>query len=149
MKHLFWGKKQIKFLFLFWVCTVTFLSLYSVSEMVLFLTKIPFFTELLQWVRGSSSQGNVNTDKIVHFIFYFGFTILFYFSLENKNKLKSLIYSFLFSIFWGILMEILQKYFTEGRTADVKDIFFNIFGTVVAIFLIQIKFIQKINYKSI
>lgn len=39
----------------------------------------------------------------------------------------------------GILMEFLQENLTKTRSFDVKDIFANTFGTVVALLLVKLK----------
>ena len=79
-------------------------------------------------------------DKIVHFCFHFGFTIswILFFKKELKGKeaddYKAYLISFIFSVFFGITIEILQSIFTTTRAADVTDILANALGAVVAVF---------------
>ena len=67
-------------------------------------------------------------DKIVHFCFHFGFTIswILFFKKELKGKApddyKAYLISFIFSVFFGITIEILQSVLTTTRAADVTDI---------------------------
>ncbi|MBL0735609.1 VanZ family protein [Flavobacterium sp. GN10] len=79
-------------------------------------------------------------DKIVHFCFHFGFTIswILFFKKELKGKdsdeYKAYLISFIFSVFFGITIEILQNALTVTRSADVTDILANALGAFVAVF---------------
>ena len=79
-------------------------------------------------------------DKIVHFSFHFGFTIswILFFKKELKGKApddsKAYLISFIFSVFFGITIEILQSILTLTRASDVTDILANTIGATVAIF---------------
>jgi VanZ family protein len=79
-------------------------------------------------------------DKIVHFCFHFGFTVswILFFKKELKGKeaddFKAYLISFIFSVFFGITIEILQSIFTTTRAADVTDILANALGAVAAVF---------------
>nr|WP_262902685.1 VanZ family protein [Flavobacterium hibisci] len=79
-------------------------------------------------------------DKIVHFCFHFGFTIswILFFKKELKGKttddFKAYLISFIFSVFFGITIEILQGIFTKTRAADVADILGNAIGATAAVF---------------
>lgn len=79
-------------------------------------------------------------DKIVHFCFHFGFTIswILFFKKELKgreaNDYKAYLVSFIFSVFFGITIEILQGIFTLTRAADVTDILANAIGATIAVF---------------
>lgn len=93
-----------------------------------------------------TDSGNVpavnfpSIDKIVHFCFHFGFTIswILFFKKELKGKttddFKAYLISFIFSVFFGITIEILQGAFTKTRAADVADILGNAIGATAAIF---------------
>ena len=79
-------------------------------------------------------------DKIVHFCFHFGFTTswILFFKKELKgreaNDYKAYLVSFIFSVFFGITIEILQGIFTLTRAADVTDILANTIGATIAVF---------------
>jgi VanZ family protein len=81
-----------------------------------------------------------NIDKIVHFCFHFGFTIswILFFKKELKGKApddyKAYLISFIFSVFFGITIEILQSVFTTTRAADVTDILANTIGATIGLF---------------
>mgnify|MGYP006205246271 FL=1 len=78
-------------------------------------------------------------DKIVHFCFHFGFTIswILFFKKELKGKttddFKAYLISFIFSVFFGITIEILQGVLTKTRAADVADILGVDKNTIVAV----------------
>jgi VanZ family protein len=79
-------------------------------------------------------------DKIVHFCFHFGFTIswILFFKKELKGKdandYKAYLISFIFSVFFGITIEILQSALTVTRASDVTDVLANALGAVAAVF---------------
>ncbi len=73
-------------------------------------------------------------DKFVHFAMYFIYTSLLL--VERKSQKKSAIFSIaLYSVFFGILMEILQATIFTYRTGDFFDFMFNTFGVITAILL--------------
>jgi glycopeptide antibiotics resistance protein len=71
-------------------------------------------------------------DKIVHFTFYFFATVLGSLSIKELKPNKSLNqianYILLFSIVYGMIIEVLQHSFTENRQGDFFDIFANSLG---------------------
>jgi VanZ family protein len=79
-------------------------------------------------------------DKIVHFCFHFGFTVswILFFKKELKGKeandYKAYLISFIFSVFFGITIEILQGVLTTTRNPDVTDILANTIGATIAVF---------------
>ncbi len=79
-------------------------------------------------------------DKIVHFCFHFGFTLswILFFKKELKGKspddYQAYLISFIFSVFFGITIEILQSVFTATRSADVTDILANAIGATIGVF---------------
>jgi glycopeptide antibiotics resistance protein len=82
--------------------------------------------------------GNVsNIDKYVHGFFHFVLTSLCYLFLKNQmsslNSIKPLVFSFLFSFFFGIVIEISQELFTISRHADIYDVSANTSGAVLAV----------------
>lgn len=110
-------KKRLLFsILLFWVILITVLSLVSFR-------KIPKITI-------------ENSDKYVHFTFYFVFTFLLYVNFFQKWKtIKSILYSVLIAIIYGIIIEGLQELLTQTRKAEINDVFFNILGTLTGAFL--------------
>jgi len=84
-------------------------------------------------------------DKIIHLFLFFVFAFLLArgFTLQsNIGWLKKyfLTLSLIFSILYGALTEILQYAIFTGRTSDIIDFFFDIFGGCAGIlFFIFIK----------
>lgn len=78
-----------------------------------------------------------NLDKLVHVFFHFVLTVLcFLFFQKNTNavnSLKPIMISFLFSVFFGIGIEIAQELFTTTRHADVFDVLANFSGAVLGV----------------
>lgn len=71
-------------------------------------------------------------DKYVHVTFHFVFTVLWfgYFKDNSKNVLLKV---FVASLFYGILIEIMQQLFTQTRKADIQDVAANSLGAALAI----------------
>lgn len=70
-------------------------------------------------------------DKIVHFLMYFILmSIWFYASkkIQEAKRRRFMIIGIVFSVFLGIILEILQKYLDIGRSFDTFDIVANITG---------------------
>ncbi len=78
-----------------------------------------------------------NLDKVVHAFFHFVFTTLWYLVFKKRMNsstiTKPLVVSFMFSVFFGILVEILQWLCTTTRTADVFDVLANVTGATLAV----------------
>ncbi|WP_310380508.1 VanZ family protein [Flavobacterium sp.] len=115
--------KQIYFLTaLFWTGIITFFCLVQFSA-------VPF-------------RGVSNLDKLVHVFFHFVFTILWFLyfqkQLMGRDKTRLLLFSFLFSVFFGISIELLQKYFTTTRNGDFLDVLANSIGAITAVLVIII-----------
>ena len=75
-------------------------------------------------------------DKYLHFIAYFGLSILWYFALRDKiNEKVFKIVVPLGLILYGIILEGLQSGLTTYRTGDVYDAMANTAGVVVGMIL--------------
>ena len=82
--------------------------------------------------------GNVsNLDKLVHAFFHFVLTILCFLFFQKHtsdiNSLKPILVSFLFSVFFGIGIEIAQELLTTTRHADVFDVLANLSGAILGV----------------
>ena len=83
----------------------------------------------------SSAIPKVNllwNDKIVHFLFYLVFVVLWSFAnVKSYLKLKYDLLIVVFAIFYGIIIEVLQSVLTKTREADLFDAFANSLGAIV------------------
>jgi VanZ family protein len=81
-------------------------------------------------------------DKLVHASFHFAFTLFWFLffkkQLASQNVSKPLVFAFTLSIFFGVVIEILQGSCTTTRRADVIDVLANTSGAVLAVCLILI-----------
>ena len=75
-------------------------------------------------------------DKYLHFIAYFGLSILWYFALRDKinEKVFKIVVPFGL-ILYGIILEGLQSGLTTYRTGDVYDAMANTAGVIVGMIL--------------
>ncbi|UZO81206.1 VanZ family protein [Aquimarina sp. ERC-38] len=90
------------------------------------------------------------SDKIGHFLAYFGLTVVWFtcfFVLYKKSNNQSLVFAIFFSVIFGILMEVLQSWLTDYRTADWFDIMANTIGALLAGIAIKynLKYIEQIK----
>jgi VanZ family protein len=78
-----------------------------------------------------------NLDKLVHVFFHFVLTILCFLFVQKYtnaiNSLKPILISLLFSVFFGIGIEIAQELFTTTRHADVFDVLANLSGAILGV----------------
>ena len=77
-------------------------------------------------------------DKVVHFGFYFGYTVLFIISFGKetqaiKSAKKLNLWAFVSAFILGGTIELLQGWLTTTRSADPMDMVFNTFGIIVAL----------------
>ncbi|MEG1648913.1 MAG: VanZ family protein [Rikenellaceae bacterium] len=75
-------------------------------------------------------------DKIVHFCFYFGMSILICANIcikSNAIKYWNCVWALFVTLLFGILIEVIQPY--TGRSFDVTDIFANFCGDIVGIII--------------
>jgi len=83
-------------------------------------------------------------DKIIHFLFYFIFVILWYNSqikaIKGTNQLAYIVF---LAIAIGVLIEFLQKEFTKIRTFDWLDIIANTLGAISCYLFIKLFFQTK------
>ena len=80
----------------------------------------------------------IRVDLFLHFVCYFGLSILYYLSLLNHEKV--VIKTLILSVFIGFILEILQLVPIFHRFFDVQDLIANFFGAIAGIFLIRFLF---------
>lgn len=103
-------KKASLFLAISWTTLITVLSLVNVGSLGNTI-KIPY------------------KDKMVHFVFYFLFYVLWYsFFKLNASWPKLKIKILLIAIGYGILMEVLQEIMANHRASDSVDVLANSVG---------------------
>lgn len=88
-----------------------------------------------------------NLDKVIHVFFHFVFTSLWYLffkkHIKSTNNIKALVLSIVLSIFFGIVIELLQQLCTTTRKADIYDVLANLTGAVLAIAFVSL--VNKFN----
>ena len=90
----------------------------------------------------------LNFDKLIHFFFYGmlqllllrGLLLQYQFKFIQKNYLSI---SFIFSSFYGILIEILQGYVFRNRSLDTHDMIANVIGVILATIIWILLFRKK------
>ncbi len=113
---------------------VTFFSLYSFEGV------------------GSPQFSFPHTDKIVHFIFYFGACILGVFFLREQFRANiplenALLIMIVATVIFGICIEIIQHTLTENRTGDVFDVLANTLGSIFGAAVQKYLFLNKRQLK--
>jgi VanZ family protein len=87
-------------------------------------------------------------DKLIHFIMYFGFSILFCWTLKVELNYSKLFFVVLVTVGWGILMEYMQLDMHIGRSFSWYDEMANSIGVGFGI-LIYILTTRKLAAESI
>lgn len=83
-------------------------------------------------------------DKIVHFLMYFVFSLLFLYenfhsNIEKKRKpIKIYFVTIFLSLIIGGIIEIVQSDFTTYRSGDILDWFFDMAGSISAIVIAEL-----------
>jgi VanZ family protein len=72
-------------------------------------------------------------DKLIHFVMYFGFSMLFCWSLKTELNFSRLFFVILITVGWGILMEYLQLDMHMGRSFSWYDELANSIGVCFGI----------------
>ncbi len=116
--------RKFAFAFISWMTFVTWASLSSFQDDDTPDINIPHF------------------DKIVHFGFYFGATVLgTFFIRETAHGKSSLIKTSIFvalgAIIFGIIIEVLQYRYTLDRQGDVFDALANSCGAIIGVLAIN------------
>jgi VanZ family protein len=79
-------------------------------------------------------------DKVLHACMHFVFTLLWFFYFKkrigNFTNFKLLLVSLVLSVLFGIVIELIQKFFTVTRNADLFDVIANLFGASLAVVFI-------------
>lgn len=80
-----------------------------------------------------------NEDKILHFLMYFGLTVVLIYDFRNHTKNNASNFNFvvaclLFPSIFGGSIEILQPTLFAPRTGSIGDFYANIVGVMVGLF---------------
>jgi len=89
-------------------------------------------------------------DKVIHMLLYFILSLTILASLIRSDKRKKsfhMLITFSWVISYGLLMEVLQFYLTQTRSAEILDILANITGCIFAFLLYS--FLRKSRWKKI
>jgi VanZ family protein len=78
-------------------------------------------------------------DKIFHALAYGLLVLLWYFTLHSLKKAKPIFIAALFSIIYGIILEVLQGQVTVARNVDILDVLANCIGVVIVSFFLIIR----------
>jgi len=94
--------------------------------------------------------GDVPWDKLVHFgMFFFlsAVSLIDYYRMHQGNPpaFRWILWGFLVPVFYGGVIELLQKYFFASRSAEWSDWIADILGSLTAVIVIII-FIRKRRY---
>ena len=113
-----------KILFLSWMVFVTFSSLFSFEGMSMgfFALRVP------------------HLDKVVHFVFYFVMFVTAFFAVKDhffpRFRLRDLLWGvLLFTIIYGMIIEVLQYTLAVNRQGDIMDVLANSMGAIVGLML--------------
>lgn len=89
-----------------------------------------------------TSTLNIGTnydDKIFHILAYGLLVTLWHFALHSLKIAKPIFIAVIFSVIYGIIIEVLQGQFTVSRNLDVLDVIANCIGVMIASFFIVIR----------
>jgi VanZ family protein len=90
--------------------------------------------------RSFSFNTLLELDKIIHFILYAVFILLWALAIRDLS-VKQKIALLLIGVTYGILIEVLQSTMALGRSYDIGDIVSNTVGCIIGVILIT--FVQR------
>jgi VanZ family protein len=88
-------------------------------------------------------------DKIFHFLSYSVLAFLWFNTFLYNFKFKkhsALLYAAVFSVVFGIVIEVLQGTLTEYRSSDIYDVIANTCGVLFTILILRIR--NLVNIKN-
>ncbi|MGH1384387.1 VanZ family protein [Kordia sp.] len=82
------------------------------------------------------------SDKLIHGVIYFLFTVIWFFALlkgitNDTLRKNALIASAAFAFIYGVSVEIMQETLVTTRQGDWQDVLANTTGIIFAIFIIK------------
>jgi len=91
-------------------------------------------------------------DKAVHFTFYFIMVLLAFFAKtrgksSQRTTPKLLWYIVLFTIVYGMIIEVLQHVATVDRHGDLLDALANSMGAIAGMLVLRFLFLRKPSLK--
>jgi len=84
-------------------------------------------------------------DKVVHFIFFLVFYVLWFVVGRRKDKYSWFIV--VLCVVYGYALEVYQLWFVEGRSFDVWDGVADTLGGLAGLFLVRIRWIRDLMSK--
>ncbi|MBN4070097.1 VanZ family protein [Olleya sp. AH-315-F22] len=91
-------------------------------------------------IKSLPKLGSSFDDKIFHALAYGILVLLWYFTLNRLKITKPIFISALFSIIYGIILEVLQGLLTIARSLDILDVLANCIGvTIASVFIVYMK----------
>lgn len=104
----------------------------NILNLALLYSIVLFVASLISLNTGVSLK--TGSDKVFHFVAHFLLVIFWFLAFNiklNVKKNRALLQSFVFSLCFGILIEVSQELFTTTREADVKDVVANVIGAIL------------------
>jgi VanZ family protein len=90
-------------------------------------------------IKSLPKLGSNFDDKIFHALAYGLLVLLWYFTLYRLKIAKPIFITALFSIIYGIILEVLQGQLTIVRSMDILDVLANCIGVAIASLFIIIR----------
>lgn len=96
--------------------------------------------------------GNVPWDKLVHFCMFFvlsAVSLIDYYHLHKRNPstCRWIFWGFIIPVFYGGVIELMQKYFFPSHSAEWWDWIADVLGSLIATILVII-FFKKRQYSE-
>ncbi|WP_198295209.1 MULTISPECIES: VanZ family protein [unclassified Winogradskyella] len=86
-------------------------------------------------------------DKILHFVAYLGLSVLWgYYALLFNTK-NAILYSFIATLIFGIILELVQEAINPLRNYDILDLVANCIGVLVGT-IVVVYYVRKLKLKS-
>ena len=106
-----------------------------IKKNLVFAVFYSIFILFISLIRIESQSDIPSLDKLIHTAIYFFFCLIWH-NLFNE---RAIIYLFIFSILFGVFIELLQGNIVHYRSAELLDICFNVLGSIISCSFLLLK----------
>ncbi len=110
-----------------------------IKKNLVFAVFYSIFILFISLIRIESQSYIPSLDKLIHTAIYFFFCLIWHNLFNELFNERAIIYLFIFSILFGVFIELLQGNIVHYRSAELLDICFNVLGSIISCSFLLLK----------
>jgi len=110
-----------------------------IKKNLVFAVFYSIFILFISLIRIESQSDIPSLDKLIHTAIYFFFCLIWHNLFNELFNERAIIYLFIFSILFGVFIELLQGNIVHYRSAELLDICFNALGSIISCSFLLLK----------